>query len=760
MTDTKEIKKSILEKLKYIGLDLNNIPEIIKTYEPLEFMPKILNDDNEYKIYKYIPVHEIQIMITPKMRKDELVEKYKYAEPIIRYLLPDKEEGIDKELVFLDMLQKTTKEQIERVEKEQEILNKELPFDIKYENSYLWQIYYSEKKDKYFMLVPSDNLDYSNLFYLLKKQIEYYERKKEYKIFVPICNSIYTNENFKKTEIREIENYIWLLTKEWPFIYDLFDKDGILKTYIIGKAPIYSRLKTNYRIEIKNKEEATKIYKLLKALFILQTEISSKYKFNIKIDTKSNLEFYYNNKKIDYNTLTEFIKDEHVETEKEITENRTRILKMKQEYEEQKEISNKYEHEYMEKQREIFNYLECRKTFFGKFKYYFKGKKKTKPIIENKINNGKVRKVDSEEFVEIEKNKDNYTIEDLVVIYSIAKKELERLKNIDLDIKALKLKNKNLEIKLKNATQYLNEINKHKKSIFDFWKFTNKDEVKSLEEGNIIENKIPKQTLKRIFDYDTDLEELGIKMDKLQREMLTDKELDSIFIATEELEMVNNSQDINLSLENIKQKYEEYNKTEFDVLGDITSNGVEIKPLSNKKHRESKRNKYKILDIKASINKEELEEKIEDVRANLKTAFAKIKIPVSISVYRLLEEGKPTIPGEIDRYNINIEEEVQRDSSKKINLIKINLKENIPVLFYSNIIFFDNLHMTLPIGMDLSTNVLIDCDNLKFDLKSVNEFKLNGYNKENNVRDVTVYEYDINQKGEEENDKESNNNSD
>ena len=49
---------------------------------------------------------------------------------------------------------------------------------------------------------------------------------------------------------------------------------------------------------------------------------------------------------------------------------------------------------------------------------------------------------------------------------------------------------------------------------------------------------------------------------------------------------------------------------------------------------------------------------------------------------------------------------------------------------------------------------------LKFDLKSVNEFKLNGYNKENNVRDVTVYEYDINQKGEEENDKESNNNSD
>lgn len=75
----------------------------------------------------------------------------------------------------------------------------------------------------------------------------------------------------------------------------------------------------------------------------------------------------------------------HVETEKEITENRTRILKMKQEYEEQKEISNKYEHEYMEKQREIFNYLECRKTFFGKFKYYFKGKKKTKQLLKTKL---------------------------------------------------------------------------------------------------------------------------------------------------------------------------------------------------------------------------------------------------------------------------------------------------------------------------------------------------------------------------------------
>ena len=50
-----------------------------------------------------------------------------------------------------------------------------------------------------------------------------------------------------------------------------------------------------------------------------------------------------------------------------------------------------------------------------------------------------------------------------------------------MDNSALELKNVNLERKIKNANIYLNEIELHKKSIFEFWKFTNKDELPSLK---------------------------------------------------------------------------------------------------------------------------------------------------------------------------------------------------------------------------------------------------------------------------------------
>ena len=50
-----------------------------------------------------------------------------------------------------------------------------------------------------------------------------------------------------------------------------------------------------------------------------------------------------------------------------------------------------------------------------------------------------------------------------------------------MDINALKLKNLNLVKKIENATAYINEIDSHKKSIFEFWKYSNKDEVQALE---------------------------------------------------------------------------------------------------------------------------------------------------------------------------------------------------------------------------------------------------------------------------------------
>ena len=57
--DVKELKNSIDDKLKYIDLDLSNIPTNLNQEKKINY--KILKefDDATYKVYKYISVDEI-----------------------------------------------------------------------------------------------------------------------------------------------------------------------------------------------------------------------------------------------------------------------------------------------------------------------------------------------------------------------------------------------------------------------------------------------------------------------------------------------------------------------------------------------------------------------------------------------------------------------------------------------------------------------------------------------------------------------------
>lgn len=44
-----------------------------------------------------------------------------------------------------------------------------MPFFIKYDDNYLWQIFYSTEDKKYYMLFPAKEGKTSVLFYLIKK---------------------------------------------------------------------------------------------------------------------------------------------------------------------------------------------------------------------------------------------------------------------------------------------------------------------------------------------------------------------------------------------------------------------------------------------------------------------------------------------------------------------------------------------------------------------------------------------------------------
>ena len=84
-----------------------------------------------------------------------------------------------------------------------------------------------------------------------------------------------------------------------------------------------------------------------------------------------------------------------------------------------------------------------------------------------------------------------------------------------------------------------------------------------------------------------------------------------------------------------------------------------------------------------------------------------------------------------------------------LNLIKVNFKENMPLLYYSNIIYYDNTNQTLPEGMNISSKVLIDCSKFEFELINQTKFRTNNYFRESQnlilpkSKDIFVYEYNI-----------------
>lgn len=763
---------SIKEKLEYIGLDLENIPEELKEYKPLEFRIPKFYEEKQYKQYRYIPVKDIQILLSPTNRLDEISEKYKQAKPLAQYLDGENEENILKYTTFLSMLKQFKIDEVEEIEKEQTSLSKKIPFKVKYENNYLWQIYYSENTNQYFMLVPTEDSDYSTFFFLIKKKLE---KKKNEKIFVPIRNVEYSNKYLKKSEFEDIENYLWLFTKDWPLIYEVYDKRNKLSIHIVGETEVYHKIKSPYKIKLNTQEDANQLYKLLKAMFILQTELPHYFHFKTNINKNGELEFYLEDEKIEYIDIAEWISNQyHLGEEKQkvaedlIEENKLKLEKLKVEIAAQ-------EIEYLAKEKQISTFLECKKSFFGKFKYYFKYSKKNnknKVKKEENIDESKIeiQHEENEELPKKKRKKQNYTIEELVELYKVIELKENELKNVIMDINSLKLKNKNMQKKIENATAFIEEIDSHKKSIFEFWKYSNKDEMATLPEGEAEEVNIIKK-ITRVFDYEEDLENFGKKMDKIQRKNLSKDETDSVYItSTNLLEIINKikinefqPKDIETTLKEIKkeaiQEKSLSENEEFDIFGGIIQDSTKVSKIKNKKHRELAKDKFNILEINKNTKQIGFKLSLEKIIANLKTAMNKVVVPEEIPVYKAIVEDNLD-DRKINIFDINPEKEIQeaiKKENNKINFYKIDLKEGSNAISYTNCIFYDNQNKTLPVGQDLSTKILVDISKLQLDLKNKTSFKMVEFENEKddfseiNIKTVTVFEYDALIKKQEEN---------
>ena len=496
-------------------------------------------------------------------------------------------------------------------------------------------------------------------------------------------------------------------------------------------------------------------YKLLKAMFILQTELPHYFEFKTDVTDTGEIVFLDENNLMEYAKMPKWINEKYRlgriknrDFIKLIRENRGKLQKLKQQAAEQ-------EIEYLAKEKQISTFLECKKTFFGKFKYYFKyNKKKSKKKMRQ---TEEVEEIDSSIQVETrtarkrppvkkKKRKENYTIEELIEVYQACEARENQLKDLMMDINALKLKNKNMKKKIENATLFIEEIDSHKKSIFEFWKYSNKDEVAALAEGEEEEVTLIKKVTKA-FDYIEDIENFGKVMDKVQRAKLSKEEFDGIYVAsTDMLEVLNKiknnevlPREIEANLREMKRQARDEKtllEDDFDIFGGMAQDSTKISTIANKKHRELPKDKFNILDISKNTKPIGYKMTLEQIVGNIKNALEKVVVSEDLPVYLASTEEMLSV-NDFNVFNINPENEIQEIMTQKlmlqrnitqkvdnIYLFKLNLKRGMHAISFTNSVFYDNQNKTLPIGQDLSTKILVDMSKLELDLEEEKVFHL------------------------------------
>ena len=748
--------------LDYIGLNIEKIPEQLVKEKTMYKAPNVHDNAEIYRIYKKISVKDIDILISDTDRTTDIKERYETSKPLDIYIKENTES-------FEELTEKASIDEIKKLESLQEKLQEKMPYFIKYDKNYLWQIFYSKDSNRYFMLFPAREGETSVLFYMIKKKLE----EEDSKIFVPICKGYYEERLLSKDEITELENYIWIFSKSWPTTFEV-NADGNTTMYIIGNTKLEDGIESKYRIEIKNREEGLNIHLLIKALFILVTETNYKYNIQPMIGNNGELGFVYNNEIITISNLTHFIYEQYgisktkkAEISKEIVENQKKISEIKEEIRRKNEL-------YVRQEKQIVLFIECKKSFFKKITYFFKSDKKLTGISGKHL---KSEETDSEnketdKIVDSEERKisGSYNLSDLVKSCLQNAEADKKLKDIKADLKVLELKDKNLDSKIENAKKYLSEIEKHKKSIFDFWRFSNKDEMTALNVGEELENKGKEKKLQPIFNIDEDMQEFAENVDEIQKRKLSTEECNSVFICQYILKSINalneleelskvkgiptniieeRRQKLNKIIENelgnLKENYNGDIKTQ--IFGELVDDYTKIKTLKDKEHRENKKDIYSILKINKETTLTEFTDTIKYYSKLLDEAYTKMTSASDMPIFYYDEVINPKELEDINKSNNRIRDDLKKyvigeinpyklASNKDISKIyRIQTKPDMHIVYFSNIIYYDNANKTLPNGMDESTQVLIKPE--KINLTDYKEKTINIL-IENNQFDVEI----------------------
>ena len=183
----------------------------------------------------------------------------------------------------------------------------------------------------------------------------------------------------------------------------------------------------------------------------------------------------------------------------------------------------------------------------------------------------------------------------------------------------------------------------------------------------------------------------------------------------------------------------------------MSEDRTKTKMLNNQKHREVEKDKYHILHVTLDTDLSLYIDNLRNYLNLIKEAFHKIKAPYFMPAY--LTSEKEISLSQLQLLHLDQEKAIYEHlDQKEIYLYKFNIKENMPILFYSNIVFYDNFNQTLPNGMNVSDEVLINLDEYHLTQKKQEEFFMcyepNEY--EHEIVKVHVKEYEIDLKNGEE----------
>ncbi len=182
------------------------------------------------------------------------------------------------------------------------------------------------------------------------------------------------------------------------------------------------------------------------------------------------------------------------------------------------------------------------------------------------------------------------------------------------------------------------------------------------------------------------------------------------------------------------------------MFGGITEENTKIKMLGNNKHRETGKDKLKILDITKNMDLQEYRTKLQEILNNIKNSIIGAKDLIGIPVYIAINE-KQELKG-LQVCNLNIETVINQCNNNEINLYKIKLKENTKVIYFSNIIYYDNYNKTLPLGMNVTEECLVDFDMYKLKQINKDDFRIISLQDEFkiNTKKIYLHEYELEEK--------------